>query len=391
MGKRDAVIVSAVRSAIARQGGALAPLQAHEFGAIVLQEVLKRANIDPREVDDIILGNVSSGGGNIARLTSLQAGFPFSTTGITIDRQCGSSINAVILAAQAIQAGVGDIFIAGGTESLSRAPYLMDRPTKGYDHVLPKFRPQQLSPKDIGDPPMGITAETLAEKYSITREEQDEFAYNSQQKMANAMRQGYFDEQIVPITIPVRKGAPFIFTEDEHPRPQTTKAGLSKLPPAFLHGGTVSAGNSSGINDGACALVVMSREVAEKRGLSIIAVIRGSSISGVDPKVMGIGPVSAVKSLLARIRMTLNQIDLIECNEAFAAQTLAVDRELQFDVNKLNVNGGAIAHGHPLGATGAVLMTKTIYELARRKQQFGLITACIGGGQGIAILLERES
>ncbi|WP_332690903.1 thiolase family protein [Halalkalibacter lacteus] len=391
MEKRDAVIVSAVRTAIAKQGGALASLAAHEFGAIVLTEAIKRVQCDPNKVDDIILGNVSGGGGNIARLTALQAGFPLETTGLTIDRQCGSGINSVLLAAQAIRAGDGDIYIAGGTESLSLAPYLMDRPTKAYAATLPQFRAAQLSPKDIGDPPMGITAEKLAETYAITREEQDEFALRSQKRMAKAIKEGYFTEQIVPITIPTRKSAPLVFEKDEHPRPETTIEGLAKLPPVFKQNGTVSAGNSSGLNDGAAALLVMSREKAQQCGLKPLAVVREATVSGVDPNIMGIGPVPAVRKLLAKSGKTLDEIDVIECNEAFAAQTLAVNRDLSIPADKLNVNGGAIAHGHPLGATGAILMVKTIYELCRRDAKFGLITACIGGGQGIAVLIEHES
>lgn len=390
MGERDAVIVSAVRTAIARQGGALATLEAHEFGAIVFKEALRRVNLSAGLIDDVIMGNVSSGGGNIARLTALQAGFPISTPGLTIDRQCGSGINAVLLAAQAIQAGAGDIYLAGGVESLSRAPYLMDRPTKAFSAAPPKFKMARLSPREIGDPPMGITAEALAKKYSITRKEQDEFALQSQFKMKQAIESGYFDDQIVPITIPVRKGDPVVFNRDEHPRPQTTLEGLEKLPPAFIENGSVTAGNSSGLNDGASALVVMSREKACELGLKPLAIIRQSAICGVDPNLMGIGPVPAVNALLDKSGISLEQIDLIECNEAFAAQTLAVNRELHFNADKLNVNGGAIAHGHPLGATGAILLTKAIYELSRRKNQYALITACIGGGQGIATLIERE-
>jgi acetyl-CoA C-acetyltransferase len=390
MGKRDAVIVSAVRTAIAKQGGALAAFEAHELASVVLKEALNRVNLDPSLIDDVILGNVSGGGGNVARVSALQAGFPLSTPGFTIDRQCGSGVNSVLLATQAIRAGTGDVFLAGGTESLSRAPYLMDRPTKAFATTPPKFRAAQLSPKEIGDPPMGITAETLAKKYSITREEQDEFAFQSQIRMAKAMKEGYFDEQIVPVTIPVHKGEPIVFKQDEHPRPRTTLEALAKLPPAFMENGTVTAGNSSGLNDGAAVFVVMSREKAEVLGIQPLAVVRQSAVSGVDPNIMGIGPVPAVRALLEKTGMTLDQIDFIECNEAFAAQTLAVNRELKIDLEKLNVNGGAIAHGHPLGATGAILMTKAIYELIRRESRYALITACIGGGQGIAALIERE-
>ncbi|EZP76741.1 acetyl-CoA acetyltransferase [Parageobacillus genomosp. 1] len=388
--KRDAVIVSAVRTAIARQGGALATVPAHIFGAEVIKEAMRRANIGPEMVDDVIMGNVLSGGGNIARLTALQTGLSLELTGLTVDRQCGSGINAVNLAAQAIRAGDGDVYIAGGVESMSRAPYLMDRPEKPYSSTPPSFRKSQLSPKEIGDPPMGITAENLVKKYGISREEQDEFALRSQQKMARAMQEGRFKEQIVPITVPVKKGEPIVFDTDEHPRPNTTMEALAKLPPAFLEGGTVTAGNSSGLNDGASALVIMSREKAEELGLTPLAVIRAYAVAGVDPNIMGIGPVPATRKVLKKAGLTLDDMDLIEINEAFAAQVIACDRELNMNPEKVNVNGGAIAHGHPLGATGAILITKAVYELQRSGGRYALITACIGGGQGIATIIERE-
>jgi acetyl-CoA C-acetyltransferase len=388
--KRDAVIVSAVRTAIGRQGSALAGVPAHVLGAEVIKEAVKRANINPEMVDDVIFGNVLSGGGNIARLTALQTGLSIDLPGLTVDRQCGSGLNAINLAAQAIRAGDGDIYIAGGTESMSRAPYLMDRPEKPFSPVPPSFRKSQLSPKEIGDPLMGITAENLVEKYQITREEQDQFALQSQQRMAIAMEEGRFDEQIVPISIPVKKGEPIIFKVDEHPRPQTTYEALAKLQPAFLKGGTVTAGNSSGLNDAASALVIMSREKAEELNLTPLAVIRAYAVAGVDPNIMGIGPVPAVKKVLQKSGYSLHDIDVIEINEAFAAQVLACNRELEMDLNKVNINGGAIAHGHPLGATGAILVTKAVYELKRSAGKYALITACIGGGQGIATIIERE-
>lgn len=388
--KRDAVIVSAVRTAIGRQGGAFATIPAHVLGAEVLKEAVKRVNIDPETIDDVIFGNVLSGGGNIARLTALQTGLSINLPGLTVDRQCGSGINAINLAAQAIWAGDGDIYIAGGTESMSRAPYLMGRPEKPYSALPPSFRKSQLSPKEIGDPPMGITAENLVEKYKITREEQDEFAQTSQQRMKAAMEEGRFNEQIVPISIPVKKGEPFIFKTDEHPRPQITIEALSKLQPAFLNGGTVTAGNSSGLNDAASALVIMSREKAEDLAITPLAVIRSYAVAGVDPNIMGIGPVPAVRKVMEKSGLSLVDMDLIEINEAFAAQVLACNRELNMDLNKVNVNGGAIAHGHPLGATGAILATKAVYELRRSNGRYALITACIGGGQGIATIIERE-
>lgn len=388
--KRDAVIVSAVRTAIGRQGSALATVPAHVFGAEVIKEAVKRANIDPEIIDDVLFGNVLSGGGNIARLTALQTGLSINLPGLTVDRQCGSGINAINLAAQAIWAGDGDVYIAGGTESMSRAPYLMERPEKPYSASPPSFTSLKVSTDEIGDPPMGITAENLAEKYKITREEQDEFAYLSQQRMKIAMEEGRFDEQIVPITIPVKKGAPIVFNMDEHPRPQTSLEALSKLQPAFLKGGTVTAGNSSGLNDAASALVIMSREKAEELNLTPLAVIRAYAVAGVDPNIMGIGPVPAVRKVVEKSGISLEKIDLIEFNEAFAAQVLACNRELNMDLEKVNVNGGAIAHGHPLGATGAILATKAVYELKRTNGRYALLAACIGGGQGIATIIERE-
>ncbi|MCF3942959.1 thiolase family protein [Oceanobacillus alkalisoli] len=388
--ERDAVIVSAVRTAIARQGGALATVPAHVFGAEVIKEAIKRTGIDPQSIDDVILGNVLSGGGNIARLTALQTELSMELPGLTIDRQCGSGINAIHLAAQAIRAGDGDIYVAGGTESMSRAPYLMDRAEGAYSSAPPQFRGSQLSPKEIGDPPMGITAENLVRKYGISREEQDEFSLRSQQRMAKAMEEGRFEEQIVPISVPVRKGEPIVFKTDEHPRPETTIEGLSKLQPAFLKGGTVTAGSSSGLNDAASALVIMSREKAEELGVQPLATIRASAVAGVDPNIMGIGPVPATRKVMEKSGLHLNEMDIIELNEAFAAQVIACDRELHLDPEKLNVNGGAISHGHPLGATGAILATKAVYELRRANGRYALITACIGGGQGIATIIEAE-
>lgn len=387
---RDPVVVSAVRTAIARQGGALASLDAHIFGAEVIKEAVKRAKVTPDVIDDVYFGNVLSGGGNIARLTVLQTGLSLDIPGLTVDRQCGSGINAVNLAAQSIRAGVGDVFVAGGTESMTRAPYLMDRPSRAYSPTPPNFRKSKLSPKEIGDPPMGITAENLAEKYNISREEQDEYAYESQKRMAHAMDNGFYDEQIIPISVPQRKGEPVIFDKDEHPRPQTTMEALAKLRPVFKEGGTVTAGSSSGLNDAASALVVMSRAKADELGLEILAVVKDYTVAGCNPNIMGIGPVPATRKLMERTGLSINDFDVIYLNEAFAAQVLACVRELNIDRSKLNVNGGAIAHGHPLGSTGAILITKAVYELKRSGKDRALITACIGGGQGISTLIERD-
>lgn len=388
--KRDAVIVSAVRTAIGKQGGALASLPAHLYGGEVIKEAIKRVNLNPEMIDDVILGNVLSGGGNIARLTALQGGLSVNIPGLTIDRQCGSGINAAALATQAIQSGAGDIYVAGGIESMSRAPYQYERPEQAYSSIPPRSRKTLLAPEEIGNPGMGTTAENLAKKYDITRKEQDEYSLRSQLRMATAIHEGRFDEQIVPISIPVRKGEPILFNKDEHPRPNTTLAALAKLSPAFQRDGTVTAGSSSGLNDAASAMVIMSREKAEELGIQPLATIKGSTVAGVDPNIMGIGPVPATKKLLEKLNLSLSDMDIIELNEAFAAQVIACDRELGIDPEKLNVNGGAIAHGHPLGATGAILITKAVYELKRSAGKFALITACIGGGQGISLVIERE-
>ncbi|TDL80043.1 thiolase family protein [Peribacillus frigoritolerans] len=387
---RDPVIVAAVRTPIGRQGGALSSMEANEFGAIVIKEAMNRANVSADMIDDVIFGNVLSGGGNIARLTALSTGLSLDIPGLTVDRQCGSGINAINLAAQAIKAGDGDVYIAGGTESMSLAPFLMEKPKKAFSPAPPKFRSAVLSPKEIGNPPMGITAENLVSNYEISRAEQDEYALRSQQRMAAAVSEGRFDEQIVSVEIRQRKGDPILFSTDEHPRPNTTIEGLKALGPAFKEGGTVTAGSSSGLNDAASAVVVMSREKASELGLTPLCTVKHYAVAGVDPNIMGIGPVPAVKKVLERANLSLADMDIVELNEAFAAQVLACDRELNFDHGKLNVNGGAIAHGHPLGATGAILMTKAIYELKRSGGRYALITACIGGGQGIATIIERE-
>lgn len=388
--ERDAVIVSAVRTAIARQGGALASLDLFVYGAEVIKEAVKRANVTPEMIDDVVFGNVLQGGGNIARVTALQTGLSLSIPGLTVDRQCGSALNAINVAAQAIKAGAGDVYVAGGAESMTRAPYMLDRPERAYSPRPPRFRPSRLAPDEVGNPPMGVTAENLAEKYNISREEQDEYAARSQERMSKAIEGGYFDEQIVPISVPQRRGEPVVFDKDEHPRPGTTVEALSKLPAVFKQDGTVTAGTSSGLNDAASALVIMSRAKAEELGLEIMAVVRDYTVAGCDPNIMGIGPVPATEKILERTGLKIEDFDFVLLNEAFAAQVLACNRELEIDPEKLNPLGGAIAQGHPLGATGAILATQAVYEMKRGNHDRVLVTACIGGGQGIATVLERD-
>ncbi|MFS0575431.1 thiolase family protein [Sporosarcina sp. 179-K 3D1 HS] len=384
----EPVIVSAVRTAIAKQGGALSEVPFYEYGAEVMTEAVKRAQLKKEEIDDVIYGNCLSGGGNAARMTLLEAEFPVTVPGLTIDRQCGSSINSVALAADLIRAGRGTIFVAGGVESMSRSPHLLAPASRTYDRQPPTFVKRQLSPTKIGDPPMGITAENLAEEYNISREEQDNYAAESQRRMAKAMEEGFFVEQIVPIQVKVGKNT-VLFDRDEHPRPGTSEEKLMKLRPVFKEDGSVTAGNSSGVNDGASAVVVMSAVEAEKRGLEVMARVVDSQVSGVDPNIMGIGPVPAVQELLKRNNLTVQDIDIVELNEAFAAQVLACNRILKIPHEKLNVNGGAIAHGHPIAATGGMLVAKAVYEMKRRSAKRAIVTACIGGGQGIALLLEK--
>ncbi|MBH0166062.1 thiolase family protein [Fictibacillus sp. 7GRE50] len=384
------VIVSAVRTAIGKQGGALATLPYYMFGAEVMREAVRRAEIQHHEIDDVIFGNCLSGGGNPARMTLLQAGIPFEVPGMTIDRQCGTGINAVALAADLIKAGRGSVYLTGGVESMSRSPYLLSPATRPYDRNPPQFIKRKLSPDDIGDPPMGITAENVAEKYKITREEQDEYAAESQRRMARAMKEGLFDKQIVPIEIRGKKET-YVFKQDEHPRHSTTIESLSPLSPVFKEGGTVTAGNASGVNDGASALVMMSHDEAQKRHLTVLAAVVDSQVAGVDPNMMGMGPVPAVRKLLKRNQLSIKDIDFVELNEAFASQVLACNRELEIPKEKLNVNGGAIAHGHPIAATGGILITKAVYHMNKTRAKRAIVTACIGGGQGIAILLENTN
>ncbi|MEW4240408.1 thiolase family protein [Priestia megaterium] len=386
---KQPVIVSAVRTAIAKQGGTLANIDPSVYGAAVMKEAIKRACIQSTDIDDVIFGNCLAGGGNMARLTLLEAGLPLAIPGMTIDRQCGSGINSIGLAADQIRAGNGEIFLAGGTESMSRSPYLLAPQSRPYDRMPPQFIKRKLSPNHIGDPSMGITAENLAEKYEVTREEQDLFALESQQKMTNAINSGYFKEQIVPINITNRKGESYLFNHDEHVRPSTTIEDLSKLSPAFKKEGSVTAGNSSGVNDGASAVVLMSENRANEEGIEVLAKVKEWAVAGVDPNMMGIGPVPAVQKVLQKVGLSLEDFDLIEFNEAFAAQVLACNRELSMNMKKVNVNGGAIAHGHPIAATGAMLITKLVYEMKRRDAKRALVAACIGGGQGIALILER--
>lgn len=388
------VIAGAARTAIGTFGGALANTPAAELGAVAIKTALARAGVGADEVCEVLMGNVLQAGlgQNPARQAALKAGIPNTTPATTINKVCGSGLKTVTLGVQAILCGDADIVVAGGMENMSLAPYLLDKARTGYRMGDGKLIDTMVHDGlwcVIGDTHMGITAENLASKYCLTREEQDVFAAASQNKAEQAWANGRFADEIAPVVIPQRKGDPVIVNKDEHFRPGTTAESLAKLRPAFKADGSVTAGNASGINDGAAALVLMSEDEANKRGIKPLATIVGYGAAGVDPSIMGIGPVDATKRALKKAGWELKDVELIEANEAFASQALSVAKELQFDPAKVNVNGGAIALGHPIGASGTRILVTLLYEMAKRDVHKGLATLCIGGGMGIAIAVER--
>ena len=391
----EVVIVSAVRSAIGSFLGTLKDVPAVDLGATVIREALKRAGVEAKDVDEVIMGNVLQAGlgQNPARQAAIKAGLPETVPALTINKVCGSGLKAVHLARQAIVAGDAEIIVAGGMENMSQAPYLLENGREGFKMGDKSIIDSMISDGlwcAFNDYHMGQTAENLCERYDITREEQDEFAARSQQKAAAAIETGKFKDEIIAIEIPQRKGDAIIFNTDEYVRASSTVEKLGKLRPAFKRDGSVTAGNASGINDGAAALVIMSKNKADELGLIPLATIAANANAGVDPAVMGLGPVQAVKNALIRSDMKLEDIDLIEANEAFSAQSIAVDKELGFDHEKLNVNGGAIALGHPIGASGARILVTLLHEMKRRNAKTGLATLCIGGGQGVATIVTRS-
>lgn len=389
----EVVIVSAVRTAIGSFLGSLKDVSASELGGIVIKEALSRSGVEAEDVDEVIMGNVLQAGlgQNPARQAAMKAGLPETVPSMTINKVCGSGLKAVHLARQAILAGDAEIVVAGGMENMSQAPFLLRNAREGFKMGDQKLVDSMISDGlwcAFNDYHMGITAENLCDRYSITREEQDDFSAASQEKAAAAIQNGKFKEEIVPVEIPQRKGDPVVFDTDEYVKAGTTTEKLGKLRPAFKKDGSVTAGNASGINDGAAAFVIMSRAKADELGIEPLAILTANANAGVDPSVMGIGPVQAVKNVLEKSGMHLEDIDLIEANEAFAAQSLAVDRELKFDKDKLNVNGGAIALGHPIGASGARILVTLLHEMKRRDAKTGLATLCIGGGQGVATIVQ---
>ena len=391
---KKAVIVSAVRTPVGSYGGAFKDVSAVTLGTIAVKEALKRANLKPEMVDEVIYGNVLQAGlgQNVARQVAIHAGIPDYVTSYTVNKVCGSGLKTVALAAQAIKAGDAEIVVVGGTENMSQAPYLLPNnrwgQRMGNGQVIDYMVADGLT--DIfNNYHMGITAENIVEKYGLTREEQDKLACDSQNRAEKARAEGRFKEEIVAVEIPQRKGDPIVVSEDEYIKSGTTMETLGKLRPAFKKDGSVTAGNASGINDGAAALVVMSEEKAKELGLEVMAEIVSYASGGVDPAIMGTGPIPASTKALEKAGMKIEEIDLVEANEAFAAQALSVAKDLNFDVDKVNVNGGAIAIGHPIGASGARILVTLLHEMEKRDNKTGLATLCIGGGQGIAMVVKR--
>lgn len=395
----QAFIIDAVRTPVGKYGGVLRDVRPDDMSALVIKELIGRTKIDPALIEDVMWGCANQAGEdnrNVGRMAALLAGLPYSVPADTINRLCGSSLDAINHAARAIWSGDLDVIIAGGVESMSRAPYSVPKnPTGAYGNIpaydtalgwrYPNPKMEAMFPLES----MGETAENVAEKYEISREEQDEFAYNSHMKAVKAQKECKFQDEIIPVEIPQKKAEPVVVKDDEGPRSDTSLEKLAKLPPVFRKNGTVTAGNSSPLNDGAAALLIVSERKAKELGLRPLAQIVSTALAGVDPRYMGMGPVPAVQIALKKAGLKMKDIDLIELNEAFASQSIAVIRDLEIDTAKLNVNGGAIALGHPLGCTGARLMTTLIHEMRRRKLRYGLATMCIGVGQGISTVVER--
>ncbi len=391
---QEVVIAAAGRSAVGNFGGTLAPLSAAEIGAQVIRGVLGRAGVDPAVIDEVVLGQVLTAacGMNPARQSSLNAGLPITTPAMTINKVCGSGLKTTHMAAQAIGLGDAEVMLVGGQESMSNAPHALPNSRKG--QRMGPWKMEDTMIRDglwdvFNDYHMGVTAENLAKEYGISREEQDAFAAQSQQRAEAAQKAGYFTDEIIPVEIPQRKGDPLVFDTDEFPRHGTTVETLAKMRPAFDKEGTVTAGNASGINDGAAILLMMSAGRAEALGIEPIARVKAYASAGVEPRIMGSGPIPATQRCLERAGWSVDDLDLVESNEAFAAQALSVNKALGWDPEKVNVNGGAIAIGHPIGASGARILVTLLHEMKRRDVSKGLATLCIGGGQGVALAVER--
>ena len=392
---REVVIASAVRTAIGTFGGSLKDIPAVDLGALVIKEAVNRAGIKPELVNEVVMGNVIQAGlgQNVARQSAVKAGLPIEIPAMTINMVCGSGLRSVALAAQMIKAGDCDVVVAGGMESMSRAPYALETTRWGQrmgDGKIVDTMIKDALSDAFNNYHMGVTAENIVKEWGLTREELDEFSLNSQLKAEKAIKEGKFKDEIVPVMVPQRKGEPKVFDTDEGPRFGSTIEGLARLKPCFIKDGKVTAGNSSGINDGAAAFVVMSAEKAEELGVTPLATIVSYGHKGLDPAIMGYGPFHATKAVMQSANLTVEDMDLIEANEAFAAQSIAVAKDLHFDMSKVNVNGGAVALGHPVGASGARILVTLLHEMQRRDAKKGLATLCIGGGMGTAMIVERR-
>jgi acetyl-CoA acetyltransferases len=391
---KDVVIVSAVRTAIGAYGKSLKDVPAVDLGAIVIKEAVKRAGINPKDVNEVIFGNVLQAGlgQNPARQAAIKGGLPVEVPALTINKVCGSGLRTISLAAQIIKAGDADIIIAGGMENMSRAPYLAENARWGYRMGHSELVDEMIRDglwDAFNDYHMGVTAENVAERWNVTRKEQDEFSLLSQQKAEKAIKEGRFKDEIVPVVIKTKKGE-IVFDTDEFPRFGNSMEALSKLKPIFKEDGSITAGNASGINDGAAALVIMSAEKAKELKLKPLAKISGYDSSGLDPAIMGYGAFCATKGVLDKLNIKAEDLDLVEANEAYASQSIAISKDLNLDMSKVNVNGGAIALGHPIGASGARIIVTLLHEMQKRDSKRGLATLCIGGGQGTALVVERE-
>lgn len=390
----EVVIVAAVRTPIGSFGGSLKDISTVDLGSLVIKNAIERAGLEPEQVDEVIMGNVLGAGlgQNVARQMSVHAGVPVTVPAFTINKVCGSGLKAVQLAVQAVLCGDAEVVVAGGAENMSQAPYIL--PNQRWGSRMGNATVVDTMLRDgltdgLEDYHMGITAENVAEQYGITREDQDSFALQSQKRAVAAVESGRFKEEIIPVEIPQRRGEPLVFDTDEFPRKDVSLEGLSKLRPAFQKDGSVTAGNSSGINDGAAAVVVMSAEKAKELGVPVLATIKSYASAGLDPKVMGCGPIYASRKALEKAGLTVADLDLVESNEAFAAQACAVAKELNLDLEKVNVNGGAISLGHPIGASGCRILVTLLHEMQKRDAKRGLATLCIGGGMGTALIVER--
>jgi acetyl-CoA C-acetyltransferase len=385
---REAVIVSAVRTPIGKYAGALAKVEGYQLGGLVVKEAVRRAGIDPTLIEEVYMGNAEGAPGNLGRVVALEADLPVSIPGIQFDRQCASGLETICMAAAMIESGHGDVYVAGGAESMSNNPYFLSKSSKAYSYAYPTFNYVMMSPPKAGNPDMGVTAENVLKEHPVTREAMDKFAYESHQKAIKAIEAGVFKEQIVPVLTRVGRNEVTIDT-DESPRADASLEQMAKLKPIFVKDGSVTAGNSCPMNDGAAAVVIMSKEKADELGIPVLLKVKGFASFGLDPAVMGFGPIGAVRKLLKKTGVSLDEVEMIELNEAFASQAIGCIEELGLDPARVNPNGGAIALGHALGATGAVLTTKAAYAMKNSERKYAIVTMCVGGGEGSAAMFER--